>query len=76
MWKSENVSNSGDTAGGFTINDIALHIYIWVVYIGLCETINIFVIVTNVINMACFVKQGFGESVNVSLFGTNIANPF
>lgn len=41
----------------------------WIIYTVLCQTISIFGIFTNIINIVCFVKQGFKESVNVSLLG-------
>lgn len=44
-------------------------VFTLVVYSVVCQAIAIFGIVTNIINIICFIKQGFKESVNVSLFG-------
>lgn len=51
------------------ISDEAVLIFTWVVFEGLCQMINIFGIVTNVINIICFIRQHFKDSVNISLLG-------
>lgn len=40
-----------------------------IVYGVLCTTIDLCGMITNIINIICFVKQGFRDSVNVSLLG-------
>lgn len=49
-------------------NDLV--IYQWVIFTFLCQSIVLFGIVTNIINIICFVKQGFTDPVNISLMGT------
>lgn len=41
----------------------------WVVYSVVCQLIDIFGTVTNIINIICFIKQGFKDPVNISLLG-------
>lgn len=36
---------------------------------ALCQSIVVFGIVTNIINIICFVKQGFKDQINISLSG-------
>lgn len=48
-------------------------LFTWVTYAGVCQTVNIFGIVSNIINIVCFITQGFKEAINVSLLG-NINN--
>lgn len=52
------------------ISDTAMEIILWIIFDVVCMTFNIFGIVTNVVNIICFAKQGFQDSVNISLFGT------
>ncbi|CAG5124060.1 unnamed protein product, partial [Candidula unifasciata] len=42
-------------------------VFQWVVYTVVCQTIDVFGLVTNIINIVCFVKQGFKDPVNISL---------
>lgn len=51
------------------IDNTVVLIYKYVVFTVLRQAINIFGIVTNTINIICFVKHGFKESINVSLLG-------
>lgn len=51
------------------ISDYALSIYQWVSHSFLCQVICVFGTVTNILNMVCFVKLGFKDPVNVTLFG-------
>lgn len=41
----------------------------WIIYLGLCQVICVFGILTNMINIICFLKQGFKDPVNISLLG-------
>lgn len=41
----------------------------WCLYTALCQAIVLFGVVSNIINIVCFVKQGFQDPVNVSLCG-------
>lgn len=42
----------------------------WVVFCVACEVVSVFGVGTNIVNIICFVKQGFKEPVNVSFLGT------
>lgn len=47
-------------------------IFTSVVYGVLCQLIAVFGIVTNIINIICFIKQDFENTVNISLLGKKI----
>ncbi|CAG5126085.1 unnamed protein product, partial [Candidula unifasciata] len=49
------------------VSDEALLVVQWLVYAVVCQLIDIFGTVTNIINIICFVKQGFKDPVNISL---------
>ncbi|CAG5128595.1 unnamed protein product, partial [Candidula unifasciata] len=42
-------------------------IFQWIFYSVLCQLVDIFGIISNIINIICFVKQGFHDTVNISL---------
>lgn len=54
---------------GPLISDKVLIVFQWIIFSIVCQSIVIFGIITNIINIICFVKQGFKDSVNVSLLG-------
>ncbi|CAG5120767.1 unnamed protein product, partial [Candidula unifasciata] len=39
----------------------------WIGFSLLCQLVDVFGTVTNIINIVCFIKMGFKDSVNVSL---------
>lgn len=47
----------------------AVRVFTWVVFTVVCQAINMFGIATNNINIMCFVRQGFNDSINISLLG-------
>lgn len=51
------------------VSDGTLLICQWVLFTGVCQSVDIFGTVANIINIICFVKQGFHDPVNISLFG-------
>lgn len=51
------------------ISNETLLVFQWIAYCAVCQVINVLGIISNIINIACFIKQGFKESVNVSLLG-------
>lgn len=56
------------------IND-ELYLYLMFILQGtICQTITIFGIFTNIINVIIFVKQGFTDTINVSLFALAISD--
>lgn len=52
------------------VSEEAANIFQWLGYSLLCEFIDIFGTLTNIVNIICFVKLGFKDPVNVSLLGT------
>lgn len=57
----------------FVLPDVSYQVRLvfqWVCFAIVCELVDIFGTVTNIINIICFVKQGFRDPVNVSLLGT------
>lgn len=56
----------------FIVDSATMTVCIYVLYTVVCQGINVFGIVTNIINIVCFVKQGFKDSINVSLLGMNL----
>lgn len=51
------------------ISDQEMQIFSWVLFGAVCLAIDAFGIITNTINIICFVKQSFHDSINISLFG-------
>ncbi|CAG5127112.1 unnamed protein product, partial [Candidula unifasciata] len=49
------------------ISNQSLHIFVWIFYAGLTLFIDVFGTMTNIINIVCFIKQGFRDIVNISL---------
>lgn len=47
-------------------------IFTYVVYAFVCQAIALSGIVTNILNIICFVKQGFKDSVNISLLSKKV----
>lgn len=54
------------------VDDQTVIIYTYVVQATICPAIAVCGIVTNVINIMCFVKQGLNESVNITLLGNRL----
>lgn len=44
-------------------------IFNWIVWAAIAQVVVVFGITSNIINMVCFVNQGFKDSINVSLTG-------
>lgn len=51
------------------IDDVTREIFQWVCCAVLGQILALLGIVTNVMNICCFVKQGFRDTVNISLLG-------
>lgn len=51
------------------LDESTAHIFLWIIYTVICQAVEVFGIVTNIINIICFVKQGLGDSINISLLG-------
>lgn len=41
----------------------------WIFYAILCQLVDVFGTVSNIINIICFIKQGFSDPINISLLG-------
>lgn len=61
-----------DPQSDTVISDELIIILKWVIYTCVCQLINGFGVVSNVINMICFIKQGFKDTTNICLMG-NVA---
>ncbi|CAG5126559.1 unnamed protein product, partial [Candidula unifasciata] len=49
------------------LNMEVIVIFQWIIFTVLCQTIDVFGVVANIINVICFIKLGFKDPVNVSL---------
>ncbi|CAG5118928.1 unnamed protein product, partial [Candidula unifasciata] len=45
-----------------------------VVFVGVCGVVSVLGFAGNIINIAVFIKQGFKDKINLSLFGLTIAD--
>ncbi|BFZ13622.1 hypothetical protein BsWGS_16661 [Bradybaena similaris] len=50
------------------------HIFQDIVFIGACTVVSALGFAANVTNIAVFVKQGFRDKINISLFGLAVAD--
>lgn len=66
LWDIEIIS---DERTDILVSDHALQIFQWISYTIVCEIIDLFGTVSNIVNVICFVKLGFKDPVNVSLLG-------
>ncbi|CAG5114702.1 unnamed protein product, partial [Candidula unifasciata] len=68
------------TAGSYLANtdpfvsDEFRVIFQWICFTVVCQSIDIFGTVTNIINSVCFIKQGFKDPINVTLIGLSISD--
>lgn len=69
------VSNNTSVMGnsGKLLNEQLVIIYNRVVFGVLCQSLAIFGIGTNLINIICFAQQGFKDQINISLTGTSVS---
>lgn len=61
--------SSLDSQEDVIFNMTAIIMFHWIVWGILSQLVVVFGISSNIINVVCFVKQGFKESINVSLTG-------
>lgn len=61
--------SSSHVKGDVLFSDSDILVYQWIVLAVVCQMIDIFGISANVINIICFMRQGFHDPVNVSLLG-------
>lgn len=64
-----NISKQENYATTFINDNLVLQISTYVLFTALCQLICIFGVVTNSINIVCFVKQGIKDPINVSFIG-------
>lgn len=62
-------TSTSNAADNSPMSSQAVELFTWIVVVVMCQDVNNLGILTNSINIACFVKQGFKESVNISLLG-------
>ncbi|BFZ07871.1 hypothetical protein BsWGS_10910 [Bradybaena similaris] len=74
MPREVNQSQTGTYADSFILDDATSAICTLVLYSTVCQLINVFGIATNIINIICFVKQGFKDAINVSLLGLSVSD--
>lgn len=63
------VTSSDTVSSPFVVSDDLLLIFQWVVFVVICQIIDVFGTVTNIINIICFIEQGFQDTINISLMG-------
>lgn len=51
------------------ISFINITLFNWIVFATLVQIFAVFGVISNVVNIVCFIKQGFKDSINVSLTG-------
>lgn len=72
MWNLETTLSYNKDIKVQELPDLSLRVTLickWIIYAVLCQAINIFGTVTNILNIICFIKQGFKDPVNISLLG-------
>lgn len=70
MQEDITVSVISKSVVSLTVSDgQTIQIFSWVMFAVVCQAVDAFGVVTNIINIVCFVKQGFKEPINVSLLG-------
>ncbi|CAG5128383.1 unnamed protein product, partial [Candidula unifasciata] len=74
MHQERNQSHLVTSTATVYLSDTTVLICSWALYTVLCQVINIFGIITNTINIVCFVKQGFQDSTNISLLGLSCSD--
>ncbi|CAG5130211.1 unnamed protein product, partial [Candidula unifasciata] len=52
--------------GGLLSDEVRI-ICQWIFFTVICQIIDLFGIATNIVNIVCFVRQGFKDPVNISL---------
>ncbi|BFZ07960.1 hypothetical protein BsWGS_10999 [Bradybaena similaris] len=68
-----NISTLAGAHAGLVSNETLL-VFQWIAYCVVCQVINMLGVISNIINIACFIKQGFKESVNISLLGLAVSD--
>lgn len=56
------------TSQGLISNEVR-QIFQWVFFTIICELIDIFGVAANIINITCFFRMGFKDTINISLLG-------
>lgn len=68
-----NKSLSVEHALVFTLDYSTTSICMYILFSAVCQAFNVFGLATNIINIIIFAKQGFKDSINVSLLGMPLA---
>lgn len=51
------------------VSDEVTQLFQWVVYSGVSQFIAVFGMIANIMNIICFIKLRFKDSINVALLG-------
>lgn len=77
MLDKDGIINMSSTHDSYIVDDTTdniftqstMIIYQWIMLTVVCQGIAIFGSCTNIVNIICFIKQGFKDPVNISLLG-------
>lgn len=72
----DNVSAATTTETIELISDQVRKLVLTLNFAYICQLIDVVGTGANVVNIICFVKQGFRETVNISLFGKYFSQKF
>lgn len=61
------MNNATDSVSKYS--PVNLDIFNWIVFANLVQVFVVFGVISNIINIICFVKQGFKDPINISLTG-------
>lgn len=67
----QETSNYSTLPGHLLVDGLTTEICTYLLYCFISQTIAVFGVFTNIINIMCFMKQGFSETINISLLGKN-----
>jgi hypothetical protein len=59
---------SHEDSGKIFSDEIAI-IFQWLTFSTLCQAVAVFGIGSNIVNIICFIKQGFKDPINISFLG-------
>lgn len=62
------MSSHGESSGTL-VSDNVLYLFQWFFITVVCNIIDVFGVMTNIINIICFLRLGFRDPVNISLLG-------
>lgn len=73
MLNKHNVPVMSDRLGHFGgVDEHIVLLFSWTIYSVVCQDIDVFGITTNIVNVIGFTKQGFKDTINISLLSKYI----